>query len=123
MSKLRESSWARRGGVVALAAAAMVAIASTPSYAAVSLSTTGAAGRAVYAGDNIHRLYAKDPLTDGHCAQWQIRLPGGQWQWSGDRACSSSEEYVSATASGNQIRICRTGVGNCSAAYQLRPGA
>lgn len=86
-----------------------------------TLSTTGASGAYKYVtGAAGWDLFARDPLSDGHCAQWQIRHPGGSWNWYGNRVCSGTETYVYAGAQDeDEIRICRTGIGNCSAVLSL----
>ena len=112
------SRWIKRSAVVAAGAAAVVTFASVPALA-VSLSTTGAAGRSAYLGNGDYTLYARDTLSDGHCAQWQYKEPGGSWRSAGSNVCSSSEAVGGYAHSGFQIRICRTGVWNCSGAYTL----
>lgn len=86
-----------------------------------SLSTTGASGKYKYVtGSGGWDLFALDPLSDGHCAQWQIKHPGGSWTWHGNRVCTGTETYVYAGAQDeDQIRVCRTGTGNCSTAVSL----
>ncbi|WP_089207300.1 hypothetical protein [Streptosporangium subroseum] len=86
-----------------------------------TLSTTGAVGAYKYVrGSGGWDLFARDPLSDGHCAQWQIKHPGGSWAWYGNRVCTGTETYVYAGAlDEDQIRICRTGTGNCSASVSL----
>lgn len=108
-------------GALAVAIATLLAITSTPASAAITYyaSTTGAAGRATYLQNGVFDLYARDTLTDGHCAQWQSRWPGGAWSWTGSRACSSTETHVGLAEWGQDVRICRTGVGNCSSAIRL----
>lgn len=112
------SRWIKRSAVVASAAAAVVAFAATPALA-VSLSTTGASGRTAYLGNGDYTLYARDTLSDGHCAQWQYKEPGGSWRNAGGSVCSSSEAVGGYAHSGFQIHICRTGVWNCSEARTL----
>jgi hypothetical protein len=111
-------AFARRAFTVLAGAALVVAAAPIPAQAA-TVSTTGARGRTAYFENGTHFLYASDPLTDGHCARWQQKIGSGSWTWHFRSACSGTEEQVGIGQSGNQYRICRTGVGNCSSAIRL----
>ncbi|KAB1916768.1 hypothetical protein F8280_30555 [Micromonospora noduli] len=113
--------WTARVGAVASTAMVVLAFAAVPAQAAViSKSTTGAAGRAVYIKNGDWDLFARDPLTDGHCARWQERAPGGSsWSWKGNSICTSSEGWAAFARSGYSYRICRTGIGNCSSVATL----
>ncbi|MGK5677796.1 hypothetical protein [Actinoplanes sp. URMC 104] len=113
------TSWMRRTAMVAAGTAAVLGVVSTPALAADTLSTTGASGRWSYIKNGDWSLYAKDPLTDGHCAQWQYKAPGGSWTNSLNSVCSSTETWAGSARSGYQIRICRTGVWNCSGTRTL----
>ncbi|MFC4530307.1 hypothetical protein [Sphaerisporangium dianthi] len=116
----------RRSSLVAVAvptlmASAMLFTTTPASAAADTLSTTGAWGRYVWQRAG-WALVARDPLTDGHCAQWQTRASGGSWQWAGIRVCTATETYAQeqvGVGENTQVRICRTGVGNCSTAVTL----
>jgi hypothetical protein len=115
----RPRTWLRRSALVAAGSAAILTVVSTPALAA-SLSTTGASGTWSYIQNGTYGLYARDTLTDGHCAQWQRRPPGGSWTTdTTDPICTSTSTFSGIAQSGDQIRICRTGVWNCSAARTL----
>jgi hypothetical protein len=106
-----------RTAVVLPAVAALLLAASTPAMADTTLSTTGASGRLAVCpdgGDPTWCLYARDTLTDGHCARWQIETSSG-WQWWGNSVCTGTEQYVTRLDLG-RLRVCRTGIGNCSRA-------
>ncbi|GGM03352.1 hypothetical protein GCM10012279_21310 [Micromonospora yangpuensis] len=93
-----------------------------PAQAAATehFSTTGAVGRAVYIKNGDWNLYARDPLTDGHCARWQVRAPGSStWNWQGPSVCTATEQHATFGRAQYSYRICRTGVGNCSAPKTL----
>lgn len=111
-------TWAKRSAMIAVGAAAIVTVVSTPSFASGTISTTGAAGYSKYIGNGDYSLYAKDTLSDGHCAQWQYKEPGGSWTNDGPDVCSSTYTWVGAANENFQIRICRTGVWNCSSAVK-----
>ncbi|MFY1661038.1 hypothetical protein [Micromonospora sp. WMMD1274] len=113
--------WTRRVGVVGTGVAMLLGFAAVPAQAAtITRSTTGAAGRAVYLGDSNWELFARDTLSDGHCARWQVRAPGGtSWSWQGDSVCTSTEKSATFGVSNYSYRICRTGIGNCSSAATL----
>lgn len=115
------SRWFLRSGLVTGGAAAVLALASLPAQAVIEypLSTTGAAGIARYYENGQYFLLAKDTLSDGHCAQWQKRNPGASWAWTGDMVCDGSYHNVGIALVGQQVRICRTGLGNCSTYKQL----
>lgn len=114
-----KAGWSTKALVVGGGAAMLVALAAVPAQA-VTLSTTGAVGRTAYIRNGDYELFARDPLTDGHCARWQERLPNETtWRWKGSSACSSTEQFVGFSRSGHRVRICRTGVGNCSSATLL----
>lgn len=112
------------GCALAVAASATLFAATSASAAAYdgTLSTTGAWGEYSYMnGSGGYELGARDTLTDGHCAQWQERDPGGGWYWIGSRACTGTEQWVAQALAfeGVQVRVCRTGVGNCSSYVTL----
>lgn len=106
---------------MASTAMALVAFAAVPAHAAeITRSTTGAEGRAVYIGNGDWDLFARDPLTDGHCARWQERAPGSSsWSWKGNSVCTATEQWAAFARSGYSYRICRTGIGNCSTVATL----
>lgn len=93
-------------------------VATSTTASAVTLATTGAEGRYAFTSGppyNVN-LYATDTLSDGHCARWQVDYGSG-YQWLGAQVCSSTETFVGTYPRATQlIRICRTGVGNCSPA-------
>ncbi|SCG70049.1 hypothetical protein [Micromonospora humi] len=110
---------AARAATVAGSALLLLGVAAAPAYAA-TLSTTGAKGRYEYFKNGTYQMWLTDTLSDGHCAQWQEKASGGSWTWVGERNCSSGEiNAVWLGRLGYQIRICRTGVGNCSTAVKL----
>jgi hypothetical protein len=105
-----------RAALIAPAAAIVLLVGALPAAADTSLSTTGAAGRIAVCPDGggpTWCLYARDTLSDGHCARWQIDSSG--WQWWGGSVCTGTETNVGRVDVG-RFRICRTGVGNCSRA-------
>ncbi|WP_436527883.1 hypothetical protein [Actinoplanes sp. HUAS TT8] len=114
---MRAQKWLLRSSVVAASAAVALVAGSLPASAA-TLSTTGASGRTKYFENGTYLLYAHDPLTDGHCARWQVNTGSG-WSYTGDSACSSTEILAGIAQSGSSVRICRTGVGNCSGSVKL----
>jgi hypothetical protein len=105
--------------VVALFAVVVFSVSLATPASAATHSTTGASGRDAYLGYSLYDLFARDTLTDTHCARWQRRAPGGSWAWTGESVCTASEQLAATGFSGWSIRICRTGVGNCSSAYTL----
>src|SRR3954447_7731639 len=114
-------TWIRKSALVGAASAALGAVAAAPAHAEeYTLSTTGAQGTVRYVGNGDWSLFARDPLTDGHCARWQVReTDGSSWHWQGDGACSGSWAYVGSAWNQWSVRICRTGTGNCSGAVRL----
>ncbi|RUL91251.1 hypothetical protein EG812_21015 [Verrucosispora sp. FIM060022] len=112
----------RRLAVVAAGVAAVLAASALPVQAAVNeyFSTTGAAGRAEYIRNGDWNLYARDTLTDSHCARWQYRAPGSStWNWQGSSVCTATEQHATFGRAQYSYRICRTGIGNCSAPKTL----
>jgi hypothetical protein len=112
--------WMKRVLVVLTGAVTLVGAAALPAQAA-TYTTTGACGEAVFAsgegpGNLVYNLYAKDPLSDGHCARWQIQTGGGAWQWYGDQVCANTRTYIGKGYGKYNYfyRVCRTGVGNCT---------
>jgi len=117
-----QASVPKRLVVVAVsAAAALVGFSVGPAQALTyDMSTTGAVGTATYVGNGDWSLHARDPLTDGHCARFQVKdTDDTSWRWYGDMVCSSADRYVTGARSLWSVRICRTGIGNCSAAVRL----
>jgi hypothetical protein len=113
-------TWLKRSAVVAVGSAAILTVVSTPSLAANSLSTTGASGTWAYSANGTYNLYARDTLSDGHCAQWERKPPGGSWTTdTTDPICSGTSTWSGIAQFGDQIRICRTGVWNCSGTHTL----
>lgn len=113
-------TWLKRSALVAVGSAAILTVVSTPSFAADSLSTTGASGTYYYIENGTYGLKARDTLSDGHCAQWQRKPPGGSWTTdTTDPVCTSTLTFSGIAQSGDQIRICRTGVWNCSGTRTL----
>ncbi|MEU1275500.1 hypothetical protein [Streptomyces sp. NPDC005799] len=122
MTYRKQASVAKRLAVVAVsAAAALVGFSAVPAQAAsYDLSTTGAAGRVTYVGNGDWSLHAHDTLTDGHCARYQVKdTDDTSWRWYGDMVCTSTDQYVTGARTSWSVRICRTGIGNCSAAVKL----
>ncbi|MGW5671418.1 hypothetical protein [Micromonospora sp. NPDC003776] len=116
MRKLRVAG---RAATVGASALLLLGIAAAPAWAA-TLSTTGAKGRYEYFKNGTYQMWLTDTLTDGHCAQWQEKAPGGSWKWVGEQNCTSSEiNAVWLGRSTYEVRICRTGIGNCSTAVKL----
>lgn len=112
----------KRLAVVAVsAAAALIGFSAVPAQALTyNLSTTGAAGSVTYVGNGDWSLHAHDTLTDGHCARFQVKdLDDTSWRWYGDMVCTSTDQYVTGVRINWYVRICRTGIGNCSAAVKL----
>ena len=111
-------SWGARAALAGAGAALLVGAAAAPALAD-SVSTTGASGSTEYISGSggYYNLYAKDTLTDGHCAQWQSDQGG--WHYIGSKACSGGWEHVGSVQTGHRYRICRTGAGNCSSAVEL----
>ena len=117
----KSMTWLKRSAVVAVGSAAVLTVVSTPSLAANSLSTTGAYGSWAYAVNGTWSMSAKDTLTDGHCAQWE-RKPAGSSSWTtspNEAICSSTLTWSGIAQSGDYVRICRTGVWNCSGSVKL----
>ena len=106
-----------RAAILAPVAALILFVGSVPAFADSFASTTGASGRVTSCGDGTQCFYATDTLSDGHCARWQQSQDNfAHWTWIGASACSGHEEYVYTTFIAQyEMRICRTGVGNCSA--------
>ncbi|WP_340373902.1 hypothetical protein U5640_01060 [Streptomyces sp. SS7] len=122
MKRRTQASVPKRLAVVAVSAAtAIVGFWAVPAQAETfSLSTTGAAGTVTYVGNGDWSLHAHDPLTDGHCARFQVKdTDDTSWRWYGDMVCTSADRYVTGARSLWSVRICRTGIGNCSAAIRL----
>lgn len=114
-----------RAVILATAATLLVGASSTAAQAATTYTTTGAWGQDVYVSGSSnpteYNLYAKDPLEDGHCAQWQIKTGDNSWTWYGTRVCSNTVTYV-GKAYGKYsyyYRLCRTGVGNCTGTIEF----
>jgi phospholipase/lecithinase/hemolysin len=111
--------WVKRSALVAAGSAALLVTTSSPSWADGSTSTTGVSGRWAYRRNGDYNLYARDVLSDGHCAQWQRREPGGSWENTINMICSNTEAWAGLGRGGGQIRLCRTGVWNCTRAISL----
>jgi hypothetical protein len=118
-----QKTWLKRTFTVVTGVALLVGGTALPAQA-YGMSTTGArgdvensrpgsgAGGYPYAYD----LYATDTLSDGHCARWQLKIGSGAWQWFGTQSCGAKTySGVGYGKAGYVYRICRTGVGNCSA--------
>jgi len=106
-----------RAAMVLSAAAVVLLAGAVPAMADTTLSATGASGRMAVCSNPYEPtwcLYARDTLTDGHCARWQIETSTG-WQWWGSSVCTGTEQFVGALEVG-RLRVCRTGIGNCSRA-------
>lgn len=110
------------GTMIALAASASL-FAATPALAVTqgTLSTTGASGEYRYqSGSATWALGARDTVSDSHCAQWQVKHSGSStWVWTGARECAGTQTWVGVAGVSDQVRICRTGTGNCSTAVKL----
>ena len=112
---------------LALGGAVALGIASIPSAQAVdyfTTSTTGAQARAYIDGASVPNVVVqgRDPLTDGHCAQVQYRYStSGSWTNAGAAVCTSTwTTKAKLTAPSTlQVRVCRTGVGNCSSPFTV----
>ena len=122
---LSRNKWLKRGFTVASGVLLVVGLSAAPAQAGIGFSTTGAVGDAVSNGNYsdllVHYdLYATDPLTDGHCAQWQRKIGDAAWAWIGSSSCGSKTKVADGKGALNwRYRICRTGVGNCSASAEL----
>ncbi len=84
-----------------------------------SLSTTGAAANCIFnnSSDGIGRMTYRDTLSDGHCAfvQWRVNS-SSSWTSSPHNCTSTNVSYNIVPFAPNtvQVRVCRSGVGNCS---------
>ncbi|MET9461529.1 hypothetical protein ABZY05_41940 [Streptomyces canus] len=119
--KTRASRPKRLTVLAVSSAAALIGLTAAPAEAhTYNLSTTGAAGAVDYSANGTWDIYARDTLTDGHCARFQVKdWDDTSWRWYDDMVCTSTEQWVSIVQSGWSVRICRTGIGNCSAALKL----
>jgi hypothetical protein len=122
LARVTRNRRAMVGGVVIAVGTSAAMFAGSPASASAyegTLSTTGAWGKYSYIANGSFNLQARDPLTDGHCARWQHRPPGGSWTWTGDMICSATATHSGYTWINYEVRICRTGIGNCSSAVKL----
>ena len=120
-------NWLKRTLTVTAVATLVLAGTALPAQA-YSVSTTGARGDVEYVGPGSgaggypyeYNLYATDPLSDGHCARWQRKIDSGSWQWYGTQSCGAKTYAGKGYGrNGYFYRICRTGVGNCSATQEF----
>ena len=120
-TRLRVSRPKRLAVLAVSSATALVGLAAVPAEAhTYTMSTTGAVGAIDYFENGSWNLYARDTLSDGHCARFQVKDENDtSWRWYEDMVCTSTEQWVSIFPSGWSVRICRTGIGNCSAARKF----
>ena len=118
--------WLHRTLIVVASATVLLGGTASAANAAVTLTTTGAKGVVTNfsgggPGQITADLYVSDPLTDGHCARWQRTTNGGDtWNWFGTQSCGAQVYAGKGEGRFNfMYRVCRTGVGNCSRAYEV----
>jgi hypothetical protein len=129
---LAAKKWLQRSAVVATGATLLVGAATTAAFADITttLTTTGASGLEKNYHDAIQGtpyvpswadMYVTDTLADGHCARWQRTTnDGSSWSWFGTQSCGGQVYAGKMEGKAHYAyRVCRTGVGNCSRAYEL----